>query len=146
MRKFILILALTGVMISHSGCFGEFALTKKLYTWNSGIGGKFVNNLVFWGLCIIPAYEVVGFIDVIILNTIEFWTGGNPAAMAPGDVEVQYANVDRRQFKMTAQHNNFIVEELTADGYKLCNEFTFDDVNNNLVVTNGIETKVFATK
>ena len=47
---------------------------------------------------------------------------------------------------MTAQHNNFIVEELTTDGYQLRNEFTFDDVNNKFIVTNGIETKVFATK
>ena len=66
-----------------TGCFGKFSLTRKLYTWNAGVGGnKFVSNLVFWGLCIIPVYQLASLGDVVVLNAVEFWTGSNPVADA----------------------------------------------------------------
>lgn len=144
MRKLILALALTGVMISQTGCFGEFGLTRKVYEFNQGVGGKFVNQIVFWAMCVIPVYEVAGMLDVIIFNTIEFWTGSNPVAMAPGETEVQYATVDGHQFRMTAQQNYFSVEELTANGYEMRNEFRFNKDANELSISNGSETQVVA--
>lgn len=60
------------------GCYGRFQLTRNLYNWNGKVGNKFVNELVFLGLCIIPVYDIVGFVDVVILNSVEFWTGKNP--------------------------------------------------------------------
>ena len=139
-----LALALTGVMISQTGCFGEFGLTRKVYEFNQGVGGKFVNQIVFWAMCVIPVYEVAGMLDVIIFNTIEFWTGSNPVAMAPGETEVQYATVDGHQFRMTAQQNYFSVEELTANGYEMRNEFRFNKDANELSISNGSETQVVA--
>jgi len=103
-------------MISQTGCFGEFGLTRKVYDFNQGVGGKFVNQLVFWAFCVIPVYEVAGVLDVLIFNTIEFWTGSNPVAMAPGETEVQYATVDGHQFRMTAQQNYFSVVAFGALG------------------------------
>ena len=144
MKKLFLALALTGVMISQTGCFGEFGLTRKVYDFNQGVGGKFVNQIVFWAMCVIPVYEVAGMLDVIIFNTIEFWTGSNPVAMAPGETEVQYATVDGHQFRMTAQQNYFSVEELTANGYEMRNEFRFNKDANELSISNGSETQVVA--
>ena len=144
MKKLFLALALTGVMISQTGCFGEFGLTRKVYDFNQGVGGKFVNQLVFWAMCVIPVYEVAGMLDVIIFNTIEFWTGSNPVAMAPGETEVQYATVDGHQFRMTAQQNYFVVEELTANGYEMRNEFRFNQDAKELSISNGSETQVVA--
>ncbi len=144
MKKLFLALALTGVMISQTGCFGEFGLTRKVYEFNQGVGGKFVNQIVFWAMCVIPVYEVAGMLDVIIFNTIEFWTGSNPVAMAPGETEVQYATVDGHQFRMTAQQNYFSVEELTANGYEMRNEFRFNKDANELSISNGSETQVVA--
>ena len=144
MKKLFLALALTGVMISQTGCFGEFGLTRKVYDFNQGVGGKFVNQLVFWAFCVIPVYEVAGVLDVLIFNTIEFWTGSNPVAMAPGETEVQYATVDGHQFRMTAQQNYFSVEELTANGYEMRNEFRFNKDANELSISNGSETQVVA--
>jgi hypothetical protein len=66
-----------------TGCFGKFSLTRKLYTWNASVGGnKWVSNLVFWGLCIIPVYQLAGLGDAVVLNAVEFWTGTNPVADA----------------------------------------------------------------
>ena len=58
-------------------------------------GNKIVNNLVFWGLAIVPVYSLAMAGDLLILNTIEFWTGnkllgdasvpgGEPAAAENG--------------------------------------------------------------
>ena len=34
-----------------------------------------VNELVFLGCTIIPVYGVAYWIDIIILNTVEYWSG-----------------------------------------------------------------------
>ena len=65
-----------------TGCFGKFALTRKLYSWNDDLGNKFVKTIVLWAFMIVPVYEIFGFADFIILNTVEFWTGSNPVADA----------------------------------------------------------------
>ncbi len=64
-----------------TGCFGKFALTRKIYTINEGMGSKFVQTIIFWVFIIIPVYEVASFLDFFILNLIEFWTGSNPMAV-----------------------------------------------------------------
>jgi hypothetical protein len=61
-----------------AGCYGSFAVTKKLYDWNGQISNKWVNTVVFWAFIIVPAYELVAFGDFIIFNVIEFWSGSNP--------------------------------------------------------------------
>lgn len=50
-----------------------FSLTNKLLTWNRQVGSKFVNELVFFALWILPVYEVSGLADLLVLNSIEFW-------------------------------------------------------------------------
>ena len=80
MRRAITPIALTLALligVSTTGCFGKFALTKKIYEWNDSLGNKFVKTLVLWGLIIIPVYEVCVAADYFVLNLIEFWTGSN---------------------------------------------------------------------
>lgn len=95
--------AMAVTAVGATGCFGKFALTRKLYTWNDGLGNKFVKTLVFWGLHVIPAYPVCASADYLILNVLEFWTGSNPVAdnrdiqtreREDGSVEIRYAGVD----------------------------------------------------
>ena len=57
-----------------------FSLSNKLLNWNRNIDNKFVNELVFIAFWILPAYEVCAIADVLVLNSIEFWSGDNPAA------------------------------------------------------------------
>lgn len=59
-------------------CIGSFSLTNKLLSWNNQVGNKFVNELVFFAFWIIPVYEVSSLADLVVLNTIEFWSGENP--------------------------------------------------------------------
>ncbi len=74
--------------VGTSGCFGKFGLTRKLYAWNEGVGDKWVRSVVMWGMMIIPVYGVAGAGDFLVLNTVEFWTGSNPA-LATGDVRTR---------------------------------------------------------
>lgn len=60
-----------------SGCYGQFAVTKKLYDWNGSINNRFAKSLVFWAFIIIPAYQLVMLGDFLIFNVIEFWGGKN---------------------------------------------------------------------
>lgn len=92
------LLALSSVTVT--GCFGKFALTRKVYGFNDGIGNKFAKSLVFWGLMIVPVYAVCGFLDIVVFNLVEFWGGSNPIADArdvdvreleDGSVEIRYA-------------------------------------------------------
>jgi hypothetical protein len=78
------VLSLTAVaLLGTSGCFGSFNLTRKLWGWNKGVSDeKFVRELVFLGLNVVPVYSIAGFIDVVVTNSIEFWTGKNPINMS----------------------------------------------------------------
>lgn len=72
-----------------SSCIGSFQLTNKLLSWNNSIGNKFVNELVFFAFWILPVYEVSGLADILVLNSIEFWSGTNPVAKGTKVIEGQ---------------------------------------------------------
>lgn len=66
---------------SVGGCYGKYALFTSAHKFGGNLGGKFVGsvvNLVFW--CV-GVYGICLFADLLIFNTIEFWTGSNPVAM-----------------------------------------------------------------
>lgn len=83
MRKYYLSVAVVAALIASFGlssCIGSFALTNKLMTWNNQVGNKFINEVVFFAFWVIPVYEVTACADVLVLNSIEFWSGTNPIA------------------------------------------------------------------
>lgn len=65
--------------ITFSSCIGSFGLTNQVLSWNKNIGKKFVNELVFVAFWIVPVYEITGLADILVINSIEFWSGRNPA-------------------------------------------------------------------
>ncbi len=82
-KSFTLLLAATlASSVLFSSCIGSFGLTNKLLTWNKGIDSKFVNELVFVAFWIVPVYEISALADVLVINSIEFWSGSNPVADA----------------------------------------------------------------
>ena len=84
MRKITAAMALTlclsvGVTAT-TACYGSFEMTRSLHQWNGqATDNKFVNGLLFVGLVIIPVYEISLLVDGFVFNSIEFWTGNNPA-------------------------------------------------------------------
>jgi hypothetical protein len=85
-RLFIKSLAAAGLLSTTTACFGSFKATRWVYDLNKGISGnKFIQWFVFLALVIVPVYEIASFIDVLILNSLEFWFGGSGTAEAHGD-------------------------------------------------------------
>ncbi len=77
--RWVSVLLLAVMMVTAVGCYGSFELVKKVYKFNGTLGNKFVNELGFLVMNIVPVYGVAGFIDAVVLNSIEFWSGRNPA-------------------------------------------------------------------
>ena len=135
MRNKLMTLGLAVIMVCgslvNSSCYGTFALTKKVYEWNGSIAGddltgKFVKTLVYYGLFIIPVYELFFLGDVIILNLIEFWTGSNPMAMGPNDMEEQLVMKDGKSYKITATQNRFSIAEEVDGEFVKQSDLVFD--------------------
>jgi hypothetical protein len=134
MKKMTTILMSTlllGVGLVQTGCFGEFALVRKVYKWNQSIGsddigGRFVRTLVYYVFSIIPVYGVAAFVDVVVLNLIEFWTGSNPLALNEGDMEKQMVNYMGNKYEITATKNQFEIVQLTGTDKGKTTQLIFD--------------------
>lgn len=90
---------LMAASIVTSSCVGSFGLFNHLAQWNKkATGSKFLNEIIF--LLISPAYAVCSVVDVLILNTIEFWSGNNPMAYKAGKTE-SIMGKDGRYYALT---------------------------------------------
>src|SRR5574337_1762137 len=74
-----------------SACYGPFNLTRNIYHWNSEVKGsgevseKWMKEIVFFGMIIIPVYMFSALLDAFIFNSIQFWTGDNPVKATDGE-------------------------------------------------------------
>lgn len=80
---------LFAAMLVTPSCIGSFTAWHKVLAWNQNVGDKYINELVFIALNVIPVYPIAGAADVLILNTVEFWTGTNPLASSSKVIEGQ---------------------------------------------------------
>lgn len=104
----LLAVMLSGSLL-FSSCIGSFGLFNRLNSWNQSVGTKFVNELVFLAFNIIPVYGVAYLADVLVINSIEFWSGSNPMANV-GDVK-----------KVKGENGNYLVKTL-ENGYSITKE------------------------
>lgn len=73
--------------VTTPSCIGSFSLTNRLMSWNQHVGDKFLNELVFFAFWVLPVYEVTALADVVVLNSIEFWSGTNPVEASTKVIE-----------------------------------------------------------
>ena len=66
-----------------ASCLGPNHATGRLFRWNAELDGKWGNEGAF--LLLIPVYAVFSLGDVVIFNSIYWWTGDNPIAPPAGD-------------------------------------------------------------
>lgn len=114
-----MVLALAGSMLTTS-CIGSFALTNKILSWNHSVGNKFVNELVFIAFWIVPVYEVSALADVLVINSIEFWSGNNPVACGRSVIEGQdgryLVDCDKNGYTITSENDGSVVRlDFNAD-------------------------------
>lgn len=109
MRRLIMCVCLSSTILFNS-CLGSFSAFNSLRDWNDGLtSSKFLDNLIFWVLNIIPVYGLFIVGDMIIFNVIEFWSGSNPIAMEEGEMEKQIIEKDGNIFEMIATKNRIQV-------------------------------------
>lgn len=144
-----------------SSCFvGKYGLWNKYIGWqNNMTENKFVNAIA--GFILVP---IVGTIctlaDVLVLNSIEFWSGDNPIAANKVGKTQQVMGQDGRYYAVTTLKNGYEVKAPTGEiTYFFHNEeddswsmeqngvqkeiFRFDGKGNIQACING-ETKSFA--
>ncbi len=77
MKKAFLAASLLGLGLFSTGCLGPNKLFNDLHDWNETVtDNEWANEAVFLAFHIIPVYGVAYLIDIVVLNSIEFW-GGN---------------------------------------------------------------------
>ena len=90
LRKTVAIAVLASFMSVTSAGYGPFNLTRNVYHWNNEIKGsgevneKWMKEIVFFGMIIIPVYMFSALLDAFIFNAIQFWTGDNPIKLTQG--------------------------------------------------------------
>ena len=91
MRKIVItVAAALACCLMFNSCIGSFALTNKVLDWNKQVGSKFVNELVFFAFWILPVYEVTALSDVLVINSIEFWSGSNPVSASTKVIDTDH--------------------------------------------------------
>ena len=81
--------------LMFSSCIGSFGLTNKLFSWNKGVGEKWVNEVVF-----------VAF---------EFWTGSNPMAD-----NVKHIKGENGNYLVESNQNGYVItDEATQEKVEL---------------------------
>ncbi len=109
-RQGLLGCLLVAVVTLNSSCYGPFKITKALHEWNGQVGEKWVNELVFLGLVILPVYGFATLGDAIIFNSIEFWTGENPVDEVTDAGEIKTIEDGERTIELTRQRTDEGVE------------------------------------
>lgn len=116
LTKVLAVALLVASVPSLTGCYGPFRLSTKLHNWNGQVSNKkFVNELVFLGFCILPAYELCLLGDALIFNSIEFWSGNNPISMKDGEVETQDVMHNGKMYQVIKTKNNMTVVAKDSD-------------------------------
>lgn len=105
------VLALLVGAVTLSSCIGSFGLTNKLLDWNKGLSNKFVNELVF--ILISPAYAVCGLADLLVLNTVEFWTDSKVIAHVGETKEVM--GQDGRMYAVKTLKNGYEITDPNSE-------------------------------
>lgn len=120
MKKFkisVFAILLAGGIFSFQSCIGSFSLTNSVLNWNKSVGNKFVNELVFFAFWILPVYEVTSLADILILNSIEFWSGKNPM-----EASVKTVKTDNGNYLVCSDEHGYTIKN-EADGSEMRLEF-----------------------
>lgn len=91
-------------------CIGSFSLTNKVLTWNRQVSNKFVNELVFFAFWILPVYEVTAAADLLVINSIEFWSGKMPL-----EANNKTINTDQGDYLIAVNEKGYSIQSPNGD-------------------------------
>lgn len=109
------VVALVLSSLTLSSCIGSFRLTNSVMKWNNQVGSKFLNELVFFAFWVLPVYEVTSLADILVINSIEFWSGRNPLSAS-----VKVIDTDEGRYLVKCDGKGYtITNEKTSYSYRL---------------------------
>lgn len=118
MKKTYLSVAVVACVLASmtlSSCIGSFRLTQSVMKWNNQVGSKFVNELVFFAFWVLPVYEVTSLADLLVINSIEFWSGRNPLTAS-----VKAIDTDNGRYLVKCDGRGYtITNQTTERSYRL---------------------------
>ena len=56
--------------VMMTSCIGSHALFNKVNDWNQSVSNKWVNEILYLAMWIVPVYEISMLADVLVINTI----------------------------------------------------------------------------
>ena len=87
MKKSIAAVALFASLTCTS-CLGPDPAYSSIQNWNAKVTDQdWINECIFLGLNIIPVYPIALFVDILVFNTIGYWSGDyvfGPVEQFPG--------------------------------------------------------------
>ena len=139
MKKFNVLKVTVCLLIGSfmfSSCIGSFSLFNKYASWQKDMtNNKFINAIV--GFFLMPIVgSITLFVDAVVLNTIEFWTGDNPVASNIGKTQ-EILGSDGLLYAVKTLRNGY---EITAPSGEVV-FFLYDKSNDSWSVSMNGETK-----
>lgn len=116
MKKGFIALTLAVAMLVVTGCYGSNALFNKVHKWNGTVGDKWINSCVHFVFLVLNVYSITMFVDILVLNTVEFWTGSNP--LASGDTYYEKDAQGNQVMAVKNQDGTLDVQVIDAQGNK----------------------------
>ena len=125
--------------ITFVSCMGTNGLSGKVMSWNLEVTEhRWKREGVFLGLWITLVYPICGLLDILIFNSIEFWSGENPINGKSPLVDVPMEKVRQMGFKGV---DNAQIQRLDANNAELHIDFengdkaTFDVIRTDMNYT-----------
>ncbi|MDG2049336.1 MAG: DUF3332 family protein [Myxococcota bacterium] len=113
-KRIAVMTALTLFALSSTGCIGSMALTGKVRQFNMEVSPKpWPREGVFVLLYVLPVYPFAGAADLLVVNSIEFWTGTNPISEKKAQVTVAQTTGTHRE---TDAEGNVVFSSRRTDG------------------------------
>jgi hypothetical protein len=117
----MLVLSMLLILSMGTGCIGNFGLSGEVRKFNLEVSkDRWGREIVFVVLYVIPVYPISGLLDIVVFNSIEFWTGTNPinrsASVTPIAMQ-EWTTEDGTQVTMQGLPDNSIdVNVVRPDG------------------------------
>jgi hypothetical protein len=78
-RLSMLVMSMLLILSMGTGCIGNFGLSGEVRKFNLELSkDRWGREIVFVVLYVIPVYPISGLLDLVVFNSIEFWSGKNP--------------------------------------------------------------------
>lgn len=114
--RIVLILTTIVFALTSTGCIGRFAAFNRFLSWNQKVDpDPYTQEAIFLVFTIIPVYETLFLADLIVFNSIEFWSGENPM-VSDAEYQKTVQSGDERAVQTVRRAGN--LKSMTVEYYR----------------------------